>query len=382
MEIVSGLFQMGNVPVVQAEDANGNGQLDGDEIDFDHDGHADAVEEVLERDKKGAVVRYEDADRDGKWDGDNVQNVFRSLAVSGTFPKVDWSLIAMIAALAAIAGNGGLTNTPISNFTRDQGWGMGHVVGAIPSVVGGQGITLSHVGSVFPVNERTLPRWKRWYRHIVRDQVCVWMVACLIGVSLPSILSVEFLKRGTTVKDDWNTAALTAGGVRKRIEAPPSDVLASQVGLGSLLANESAGRFFWGATLFCGFLVLGTSMATTMDGFCRRWVDVFWTASARLRAMDPGSIRYVYFTVLLAYAACGFAIIWSPWSPAQIFKAATTGYNFALAISAWHTLAVNTVLLPPALRPRWYIRVGLVLAGCYFSFLGVMVLLKFVGVIQ
>ena len=32
---------------------------------------------------------------------------------------------------------GGLTNVPISNYTRDQGWGMGKHVGAIPSIVGG-----------------------------------------------------------------------------------------------------------------------------------------------------------------------------------------------------------------------------------------------------
>ena len=135
------------------------------------------------------------------------------------FPDVDLSLIAMIAALAAIAGNGGLTNTPISNFTRDQGWGMGAKVGAIPSVVGGHGITLSHVGCVFEVNEETLPRWRRWVRHIARDQLVVWMGACLIGVSLPSILSVEFLPRGTNASD-WTMAALTADGVQKQVTKP------------------------------------------------------------------------------------------------------------------------------------------------------------------
>ena len=112
------------------------------------------------------------------------------VATKGTLPNVDWSLIAVIAGLAAIAGNGGLTNTPISNFTRDQGWGMGHHVGAIPSMVGGQGITLSHVGRVFDVTAESLPRWRKWYNHVVRDQTLAWMVACFIGVGLPSVLSV------------------------------------------------------------------------------------------------------------------------------------------------------------------------------------------------
>src|SRR5207245_3995676 len=101
--------------------------------------------------------------------GSSTENIFIELFQRGRFPAVDLSLIAMIAALAAIAGNGGLTNTPISNFTRDQ--------------------------------------------------LVVWMGACLIGVSLPSILSVEFLPRGTNASD-WTMAAMTAGGVQQQGKDP------------------------------------------------------------------------------------------------------------------------------------------------------------------
>ncbi|MEZ6047123.1 MAG: Nramp family divalent metal transporter [Planctomycetaceae bacterium] len=113
--------------------------------------------------------------------------------------RIDWSVIAFLSALIAISGSGGLSNTPISNYTRDQGWGMGHHVGAIPSIVGGQNIQLSHVGVVFEPNAESLPRWKRWYKHIVRDQLVVWMPACFFGLALPSMLSVEFPDRGTVV---------------------------------------------------------------------------------------------------------------------------------------------------------------------------------------
>src|SRR5262245_33005934 len=94
--------------------------------------------------------------------GNNVDTVFVSLMEGRGLPPIDFTLIAFIAALAAIAGSGGLTNTPISNYTRDQGWGMGHHVGAIPSVFGGHGLSLSHVGCVFEVNRESLPRWRRW----------------------------------------------------------------------------------------------------------------------------------------------------------------------------------------------------------------------------
>jgi hypothetical protein len=39
----------------------------------------------------------------------------------GRLPKLDW---AMIATLAAIAGAGGMTNVLFSNFAREKGWGM------------------------------------------------------------------------------------------------------------------------------------------------------------------------------------------------------------------------------------------------------------------
>ena len=393
--IASGFFRVGNVPVERGEDLNGNGVLDEGE-DFDSDGHLDVVEPLLpktvdtdkdgkpdawEKDENGNPIRFIDLDHDGIRDGANVDNIFTSLANKGTFPKVNWTLIAMIAGLAAIAGNGGLTNTPISNFTRDQGWGMGHHVGAIPSMVGGQGITLSHVGCVFDVNAQTLPRWKQWYYHVVRDQTLAWMLACFIGVGLPSVLSVGFLQRGTEC-DKYNTASVTAGGVEKRVANPPSDVLASQIGLTSIISGPTAGRFFWGCTLFCGFLVLATSMASTIDGFIRRWLDVFWTALPVLRKLDVAHIGKVYFCLLIGYLIIGLAIIWSPVSPQRVFELATTGYNFAFAFSAWHTLAVNTMLLPKELRPNWFIRIGLVIGGTFFLSMGILSVLMLTGVLK
>jgi hypothetical protein len=394
VDIFTGLFKVGNVPVLKGEDNNGNGLLDPGE-DFDGDGRLDVLEERFapsidsngdgklddwEKDAAGKPIKHRDVDGDGKFDGNNVENVFLNFAGGRGFPEVDLSLIAMIAALAAIAGNGGLTNTPISNFTRDQGWGMGDKVGAIPSVVGGHGITLSHVGCVFEVTPESLPRWRRWVRFIARDQLVVWMGACLIGVSLPSILSVEFLPRGTDA-GDWNLAALTAEGVQRQVTEPPPGVLAHNPSLGNVIAGPAWGRFFWGATLFCGFLVLITSQTTTLDGFTRRWVDVTWTSVPALRKLETDKVKYVYFTLLVSVTLLGLVIIWVTDKPGMVFKVATTGYNFALAFSAWHTIAVNTFLLPKELRPGWFQRIGLVLAGCFFLSLGVMSALRLAGVV-
>jgi hypothetical protein len=91
----------------------------------------------------------------------------------GRLPDVDWSLLA---AFAAIAGAGGLSNALFSNYARDKGWGMGARTGAIPSAIGGTSIGLSHVGMVFPITPESLANWKGWFGHIVRDQVAVWML--------------------------------------------------------------------------------------------------------------------------------------------------------------------------------------------------------------
>lgn len=388
MEIGTGFIKFGNAPVEKGEDLNGNGVLDPGE-DWDDDGNLDVVENKLdksvdtdgdgtpddwERDEDGKPITFADVDGDGVRDGANVENIFVSLFTEGRIPDIDFGLITVIAALAAIAGNGGLTNTPISNFTRDQGWGMGYHVGAIPSMVGGQGISLSHTGCVFDVNEETLPRWKRWYNHILRDQLIVWVPACFVGVALPSMLSVEFLRRGTEA-DKWNAAALTAEGVGNTVESPPDDVLASITGLSNIFSGETAGNIFWALTLFCGFLVLAPSMAATIDGILRRWIDVFWTASKQLRELDTNFIKHVYFRVLLVYGVIGFATLWAG-KPTTLLTIATLIYNFALGFSCFHTIGVNTVLLPRELRPNWLVRIGLGCAGVFFTLLGTIAAVK------
>jgi hypothetical protein len=296
--------------------------------------------------------------------GENVDNVLISLMEGRGLPSIDFTLIAFIAALAAIAGSGGLTNTPISNYTRDQGWGMGHHVGAIPSVFGGRGLTLSHVGRVFEVNPESLSRWRRWYRHVVRDQVAVWMPACFIGLALPAMLSVQFLPFGTQ-SDDWTMAVMTAAGVRQSV---------------TLSSGPALGTFCWFMTIFCGFLVLTPTLSTTVDGIIRRWVDLFWTASSRMRGMETEAIQAVYFKVLLAYAA--FGVIMLSLNPGALITYATMFYNIALGVSCWHTLAVNLTLLPPALRPGWFVRTGLILSGFFFFTLGVIVVTDRLGFLQ
>lgn len=268
----------------------------------------------------------------------------------------DLSVMGTLASMAAISGNGGLTNTPTSNYTRDQGWGMGGHVGAIPSIVGGHAIELSHVGMVFPVDQQSFPRWNGWLRHVAREQWCVWMPACFLGLALPSMLSLVFLPPGTIPKSDWQAASMTAQGV--------ADAVALKFG-------SAWAPLFWGMTLFCGFLVLGTSMASTADGVLRRWVDVFWTALPWLRKWDTRHIGRLYFGVLCVYLV--FGLIMLTLVPGDKLLKIATGilYNYALGFSCLHVLVINLTLLPRELQPGWFPRIGLVLGGIFFTVVAV-----------
>ncbi len=426
-EVFSGFFKFGNVPIQRVEDGNGNGVLDPGE-DWDGDNHLDVIEPLialkfdsnndgtrdatdlnndvepdsmvtvelngkqipwpdlngdgkpdttvsldingdgksdgnyaLDANGDGRLDAFVDLDGDGVRDGDRIDNYFAAKWEGRPAPKIDWTIIGFLCALVAISGNGGLSNTPISNYTRDQGWGMGHHVGAIPSVVGGQNITLSHVGMVFLITKESLARWKRWYKHLCRDQLAVWMPACFFGLALPSMLSVQFLKRGTQLGNDWTAAGMTADGVRNQV-------------------GDSLGSFYWYMTLFCGFMVLAPSMASTADGVVRRWVDVVWTASPRMRKLEAGAIRYVYFGTLMGFTLFG-SVALSLAEPTILLLISTIIYNFALGFSCWHTLWLNCVLLPNELRPNLCVRTGLVLSGAFFWTIATISALQKLGMI-
>ncbi len=136
---------------------------------------------------------------------------------------------------------------------------MGARVGAIPSAMGGLPISLSHVGEVFPVDATNLQRWKGWMRHILRDQTCVWMTASFVGMALPCMLSLQFIRNATVAGD--RVAAMTAEGIAMRY--------------------PNYGGLFWTLTLLCGFLVLAPGQISVGDQIARRWTDIIWTASSR-----------------------------------------------------------------------------------------------------
>ena len=216
-------------------------------------------------------------------------NVVGALAGGQPLSRPDHNAMLLMTAFAAIAGVGGLAQTSISNYTRDQGWGMGARVGAIPSFVGGHAFQLSHVGMVFRPTVEALREWRGWMHQVLRDQAFVWVPASFIGLALPAMLSVEFLARGT-VADTWSLAGLTAGGVQARV--------------GGALGDAA-----WVMVLLCALLVIVPNTTSAADAFIRRWVEVSWTGVRALQRWDPHRIRTLYFAVLGAYFLVGLVLL-------------------------------------------------------------------------
>ena len=272
--------------------------------------------------------------------GETWAAIFSGFFKFGTIPEgeIDW---ATLAAFASIAGAGGLSNLNFSNYSRDKGWGMGQKVGAIPSIVGGRTIRLSHVGKVFALTPANLERWRGWLRHILRDQLCIWAVGCMLGMALPSMLSLEFIP-GVQVEGQA-AAALTARGIADR-----------------------SGEIFWFLTLLCGFIVLAPGQVSDIDGIIRRWTDVIWTGAGRVQKLEGGQVRYVYFTIMVLY--CLWGLIALRLTPDPLVLAVVTGTlrNIGLGATSLHALIINRRLLPKPLQPGWFLQLGLVCSFVFF----------------
>lgn len=256
--------------------------------------------------------------------------------------EVNW---ATLAAFAAVAGAGGLTNTAFSNYARDKGWGMGAKAGAIPSAIGGRTIRLSHSGRTFEVNEESLPRWRGWLKVIRRDQLLLWVPGCILGMALPSVFSLEYI-RGVSNIEGNAAAAMTAQAIAAR-----------------------HGLAFWYATLLCGFVIMAPTQVSQIDTIARRWTDILWIGWGRLKNVDEHNVKYLYYTILAAYCAWGLLALRITPNPLVLAIASGVMWNFALGFTAIHTLVVVRTLLPASLRPGLLECLGL--AACAVFYIGI-----------
>ena len=288
---------------------------------------------------------------------ETVTNVFAHRWEHGVWPVLAMGNIALLGAFAGYAGGGGLGNALYSNFVRDKGWGMGSAVGAIPSAIGGRKITLSHIGKSFPVNDENLKRWEGWWKYIRTDQLLIWLPGCLMGMALPALISMQFSPHSPMFENPdqlkWAQGVISADGMRN---AP---------GFSPALA-----QFFWVATCLVGLVVLLPSQMSIIEDVCRRWTDILWSGSKKIREeMKPDQVKRIYYTILGLYIFWTFFVL----TLFQIFGNPKTMVllianlnTIGIGFTSFLILRMNCRLLPPQLRPRWYHRVGMIACGVFY----------------
>lgn len=259
--------------------------------------------------------------------------------------KVDWFLLA---GLAGYAGAGGILNMGVTNWYRDKGYGMGAVVGYIPSLVGGKEIRVAKSGRVPPYNQTTLERFKDWWRYVVLDQIGVWTVGAFVGMFLTVLLSYSMVPAGTNM-DGWAAAAHQAEGVGKV--------------MGSL-------GWYW--VLMVGFWVLYGTQLSNSDSFVRQMSDLLWVASPWVREkLSKEDIRRLYYGLLILFT------IWSIYlafqgTPMFLVAFMANAANLAFTVGGLQLLFLEKFYPKELKTPLWAkaLIVLLVLFYGVFTFIG------------
>jgi hypothetical protein len=254
--------------------------------------------------------------------------------------EIDWALLA---ALAATAGSGGIGNLTITNWIRDKGFGMGAQVGAIASAVGGRHTSVSPVGKVFPVTAENLRRWREWLRYLHADQVGIWGFFCLIGLFLTVNLATSVIPRGTDMQ------GLATGAYQ-------AEYMARHIWSG-----------FWYLTLLNGFWILYSTHLGNTDILVRTLTDILWVGRPKLRARLRDRVGLLYYLLLAAFSAWALYAVTMA-GPFTLFKALANVAGLVLAIAGVQVLIVNRTLLPRELQPPLWREALLVGCTLFYGF--------------
>jgi hypothetical protein len=262
----------------------------------------------------------------------------------------DWFLIA---AFAAYSGVGGVGNLTLSNWSRDKGFGMGGVVGYIAAAGAGEKAPpLAHSGAVFEPTPGNMDRWRGWWRIVRADQWGVFFIGALLGMALPAILYTAVLTGGQDIRGPGVAAALADG-----------------FGVGTGLAI---------AVAFMGAWLLFKTQLDILEGLVRAVTDILWAGSRRVRGVSGGDVRRVYYSVLALFVLWGL-IAMALAAPIFLLQLSANIAGVVMVVSALHILYVNTVLLPPELRPPLWRRAALLFMALFYGFFVTLWLSTLVG---
>ena len=101
------------------------------------------------------------------------------------------------------------------------------------------------------------------------------------------------------------------------------------------------------------------------DTIPRRWCDIIWTASTRVRRLSEQRVKHIYYGLMSILAVWGLLVLIFV-EPLAILKIGGVAMNLALGAAALHALYVNCTLLPREVQPNWFMRAGVVFCSLFF----------------
>jgi len=208
-----------------------------------------------------------------------------------------------------------------------------------------------------------LNRWRGWWRYLLVDQLLVWAPGCFMGMALPALLSLQFAQHSElfvqTDRMEWAQAVITADGILHAPQFSPH------------LAHA-----LWIVTLLVGMMVMLPSQMSIVEDFSRRWTDILWSGSRRIRQMRDDRVKYLYYAILGGYVLWTFVCAWlfsTYGTPKLMVLVIANLNNLAIGVTSFQLLWVNRTLLPPALRPRWYQQACTLACGVFYLGLAALV---------
>jgi hypothetical protein len=125
-------------------------------------------------------------------------------------------------------------------------------------------------------------------------------------------------------------------------------------------------------------MVFLPSQMSIVDDISRRWTDIIWSSSPKVRArLKPYQANRIYYAILTFYVVWSFisATIFLRFgdAPKLMVLVIANLNNVALGATSFQVLWVNRHFLPKPLRPRWYNQLGIAACGVFYCGLAVLV---------
>jgi len=261
--------------------------------------------------------------------------------------------VTLLGAIIGYTGFGAGFNFMLINYYRDKGYGMGHKVGFIAGLIGGDKSEVKTSGVTFRENEKNTKQWNRWWRFLAMDQWGVFFIGAMLGMFIPSLMVAHLA---------------TSPGAAEASSANMPVYAATELG-------RLYGPWLFYVTLAVGAFTLFKTQATILEMLIRNTADAAYSMFPKLHEWTGSDMRKFYYPVALAFVIV-IGIIIHLALPTELLKISANMANFAAIIFPAAMIYLNSKLPKPAKAP-WWSTVALIINVLFFGFFFVNFLVVF-----